>query len=181
VSLGEVTMNSASEMQKDWFEWADTFLANWKAGDAEWHATFSPNVVQVLKLATQAALSLNHDAVGAEHLLAGMLKSDSGEAAAALRRAGLTLPALRQEIEAAWDVIGQNEVKRPIPYTPRCRGIIERAQARIRGLVGVRVKVEDLLLELLAEHDGLPAQMFQRRAIDVEAIKRAITAKTQNQ
>jgi len=174
-------MSSENDTQMDWFDWAEASLANRKARDTEWHASFSPCAEQVLELATQAALSLKHDAVGAEHLLAGVLKLNSGQAAAALRRAGLTLPALREEIESALGVSEQNKVKRPIPYTPRCRGIIERAQARIRGLGGVRVEAEDLLLELLAEQDGLPAQIFRRRAIDVEAIKSAITTKTRDQ
>jgi ATP-dependent Clp protease ATP-binding subunit ClpA len=91
----------------------------------------------------------------------------------------LTLPALREEIESAWGVSEHNKVKRPIPYTPRCRGIIERTQARIRGLSGVRVEVEDLLLELLAEQGGLTAQIFRRRAIDVEAIKSATKMRDQ--
>jgi ATP-dependent Clp protease ATP-binding subunit ClpC len=167
--------------QKDWFDWAETSLANWKVCDAEWHESFSPCAEQVLKLATQAALSLKHDAVGAEHLLAGVLKFNSGHAAAALRRTGLTLPALREEIVSAWGVSQQNKVKWPIAYTPRCRGIIQRAQARVRSLGGVRVEVEDLVLELLAERDGLPAKIFRRRAIDVEAIKSAVATKALDQ
>jgi ATP-dependent Clp protease ATP-binding subunit ClpC len=174
-------MTSEKGTQKDWFDWAETSLANWKVRDAERDESFSPCAEQVLKLATQAALSLNHDAVGAEHLLAGVLKFNSGHAAAALRGTGLTLPALREEIESAWGIDEQNKIKRPIPYTPRCKGIIQRAQARVRRLGGVRVEVEDLLLELLAEKDGLPAQIFRRRAIEVEAIKSAVITKTLGQ
>ena len=164
-------MSSGSDMQKDWFDWAETFLANWKLCDAEWRRSFSAGAEQVLKLARQAALSLNHNAIGAEHLLAGVLEFNSGHAAAALRQAGLTLPALREEIESAWGASPQKKVKRPIYFTPRCKGIIQRAQARVRSLEGVRVEVDDLLLELLAEKDGLPARIFRKRAIDVEAIK----------
>jgi ATP-dependent Clp protease ATP-binding subunit ClpC len=174
-------MSSENDTQMDWFDWAESSLANRKARDTEWHASFSPCAEQVLELATQAALSLKHDAVGAEHLLAGVLKLNSGRAAAVLRRAGLTLPTLRQEIESEWGVSEQNKVERPIAYTPRCRALIERARARIRGLGGVRVEVEDLLLELLSEKDGLPAQIFRRRAIDVAAIKGAATTKAGDQ
>lgn len=174
-------MSSENEAQKDWFDWAETSLANWKAGDTEHNNSFSPRAEQVLKLATQAALSLKHDAVGAEHLLAGVLKFNSGHAHAVLAQAGLTLPALREEIESAWGVRQQSKVGRPIPYTPRCKGIIQRAQARVRSLGGVRVEVEDLLLELLAEKDGLPAQIFRRREIDVKAIKSSVTTKPRDQ
>jgi len=174
-------MSAENDTHKDWFDWAETSLANWKIREAKWHESFSPSAEQVLKLATQAALSLKHDAVGAEHLLAGVLKFNSGHAAAVLRRAGLTLAALREEIESEWGESEQNKVKRTIPYTPRCKGIIQRAEARIRGLADVRVEVEDLLLELLAEKDGLPARIFRKRAIDMEAIKSAVTMKTGDQ
>jgi ATP-dependent Clp protease ATP-binding subunit ClpC len=168
-------MSSANETQKDWFDWAETSLANWKARDAEWHGSFSPSAEQVLNFALQAALSLKHDAVGAEHLLAGILKFNSEHTATALRQAGLTLPALREEIQSARGIGQQEQVERRIPYTPRCKGIIDRAQARVGSLKGVRVEVEDLLLELLAEKDGLPAQIFRKRRIDVQAIKSAVS------
>ena len=174
-------MSSEDDVQKDWFDWAGSFLADREVRDTEWRSSFSESAQQVLELATQAALSLKHDAVGAEHLLAGVLKLNSGHAAAALRRAGLTLPSLREEIESERGVSGQNMVKRPIPYTPRCKGIIQRARARIRGLGNVRVEVEDLLLELLAEKDGLPAKIFCKRAINVEEIKSAVMTKAHEQ
>jgi ATP-dependent Clp protease ATP-binding subunit ClpC len=170
-------MSSESGRQKDWFDWAETSLANWKLPNAERHESFSAAAQQVLSFATQAALSLKHDAVGAEHLLAGLLKFDSGHAAVALREAGLTLPALREEVESARGVSEHKEPSRPIPYTPRCRGIIERAQARVRHAEGMRVEVEDLFLELLAEKDGLPAQIFRNRAIDAESMKNAVMRK----
>jgi len=174
-------MTSENYTQKDWFDWAESFVADWKVRDTEWHESFAPCAEQVLNLATQAALSLHHDAVGAEHLLAGVLKLNSGQAVAALKLAGLTLPLLREEIESERGVSGQTKVKRPIPYTPRCRGIIQRALARIRSLGDVRVEVEDLLLELLAEKDGLAAQIFRRRAINVEEINSAVTTKAREQ
>jgi ATP-dependent Clp protease ATP-binding subunit ClpC len=168
-------MSCENDTQRDWFDWAETSLANWKLRGAEGRGAFSPCAEQVLNLATQAALSLKHDAVGPEHLLAGMLKFNSGHAAFALTQSGLTLPVLREEIESEWGVCEQNKVERPIPYTPRCKGIIQRAEARVLSLGGFRVEVEDLLLELLAEKDGLPAQIFGRRAVDIEEIRSAIT------
>ena len=167
-------MSSENAIQKDWFDWAETFLAHCKVHDMERHESFSPLAGQVLELATQAAISLKHGAVGAEHLLAGVLKLNSGHTTAALKRAGLTLPSLREEIESERGLSGQKMVARPIPYTPRCKGIIQRARAKIRGLSNARVEVEDLLLELLAEKDGLPAKIFCKRAINVEEIKSTI-------
>src|ERR1044071_2341590 len=170
----QIMMSIGSETQKDWFDWAETSLANWKRREAEWHDSFSASARQVLEFARQAALSLNYGAVGAEHLLAAVLKFNSGRAAAALRQAGLTLSALREEIELECGVSEETHISRPIPYTPRCKGIIQRAQARVRGLKGVRIEVEDLFLELLAEKEGLPARIFCKRAINVEEIKNSV-------
>jgi len=169
-----------SDTQKDWFDWAEAYLAEWKARSSEWHNSLSPSAQQVLELATQAAYSLNHDAVGAEHLLAAILKLNSGSATA-LKHVGLSLPILREEIEVVRGASAHEKVNWAIGYTPRCSGIIRRAQARVRGSDDARVEIEDLLLELLAEKDGLPAQIFRRRTIDVEQIKSAITVKPPEQ
>jgi ATP-dependent Clp protease ATP-binding subunit ClpC len=165
-------MSSENETQADFFDWAESFTASSEVRDTEWHESLSPLAKQVLELATQAALSLKHDAVGAEHLLAGLLKLNYGRGTEALRRAGLTLPSLREEIESERGIRGQQDGKRPIPYTPRCKGIIQRAQASVRSLDNASVEVEDLLLELLAENDGLPAQIFRKRKIRRKPIDR---------
>ena len=174
-------MNSENDTQRDWFDWAESFLADCKVRDKKWHEQFSPQAEQVLGFAIQAALSLKHDAVGAEHLLAAVLMLNSGHGAAALKRAGLTLPSLREEIEAERGVSGQKMVAQPIPYTPRSKGIIQRALEKTRGLGNARVDVEDLLLELLAERDGLPAKIFCKRSINVVEIKSTIMTKAHEQ
>ena len=86
---------------------------------------------------------------------------------------------LKEEIETDRGVVKPKKVDGAIPYTPRCKGIIKRARARARDR-GVRVEVEDLLLELLAESEGLPARIFRKRAIDVEKIKSAITTESRH-
>jgi ATP-dependent Clp protease ATP-binding subunit ClpC len=176
-STPETAVGPGQKASKDWFDWAETYVADRKLSEAKWHNLFSPSAERVLKLAAQAAASLRHDAVGAEHLLAGVLKFNLGSAAAALKQAGLNLPVLRQEIESVLGVSEQKQIEAPIPYTARSKRIIERAQDRVRGLEGAHIEVEDLLLELLAEDEGLPAQIFRKRSIDVETIKRAVTRK----
>ncbi len=171
ISNAGQAMTSPETKQPDWFDWAESFLADGKARDTEWDESFMPNAARVMALASQAASSLNQDYVGAEHLLAGMLKLGSGAAAVALKHAGLTLPLLKEEIESARGAAGPKKVGGAIPYTSRGKDIIMRARARAQG---VRVEVEDLLVELLAEREGLPASVFRKRAIDVEKIKRAI-------
>ena len=170
-----------NDTQQDWFDWAESYLADRKVHDTKWRESFSPQAEQVLEFATQTALSLKHDSVGAEHLLAAVLKLDSGYGAAALKRAGLTLRSLLDEIESERGLSVQKMVAWPILYTPRCKGIIQRARAKIRKLGIARVDVDDLLLELLAERDGLPAKIFCKRSINVTQIKSTIITKAYEQ
>ena len=167
-------MNSESDTQRDWFDWAESFLADWKARDTEWHESFSPLAHRVLELATQAALSLQDDAVGTEHLLAGLLKLELGAASAALKDAGLSLPLLRAEIETERGGHQGRKISRPIPWTPRAKRIIQRSRKSVFASGHGCVEPEILLWELLREEEGLPARMFRKRAIDTEKIKNVI-------
>ncbi|HWA24102.1 MAG TPA: Clp protease N-terminal domain-containing protein [Lacunisphaera sp.] len=163
-------MKSSEEPPKDWFAWAEAEIADWKARAAVPDETFSPEAVRVVELAARAARSLGHNYVGAEHLLAGIMKQGSGAGVAALERAGLTLPGLREEIESGQPSVPRQSSAGSIPYTPRWKGIIQRARTCARG-AGARVEVDDLLRELLVEKEGLPADIFRRRAIDVEKLR----------
>src|SRR5690242_16512633 len=134
-------MSSEKEKQEDWFARAESFLADWKDREAGRGETFTPEAWRVLRLTTPLALKLGHKAVGAEHLLAGVLKVNSGKGAVALRQAGLTLVGLREDIEAELGLSEEDKVNRRIPYTPRCKGIVERATARVRSVRDARVDV----------------------------------------
>ncbi len=173
-------MDSKNSAPKDWFAWAASFQAEWKTREDEWNQLFSPRARKVLEFATKAARSLHHNGVGAEHLLAGILRLNSGTAAAALGRAGLTLPLLRNEIEAVWGASDKKkEPEGPIPYTPRCQRIVKRAHSRALG--DTPVEAEDLFLELLREKEGLPAKIFRKRSIDIEELRNAVTREARRQ
>jgi len=167
-------MSSENDAKEDWFDWAESFLTDRKARETEWNESFSPRAERVLELATQAALSLHHDAVGVEHLLSGLLKLNSGAAAVALKDAGLNLALLRAEIDAERGKDREREISRPIPWTPRSKGIIQRSRDAVRASGQLYVEPENLLWELLTEKEGLTARIFRKRAIDVEKIKNAI-------
>jgi ATP-dependent Clp protease ATP-binding subunit ClpC len=178
-SIGQA-MTSRDTQQEDWFAQAEAFLVDWKARDAGWAESFTPIAAQVLAEAVRAARSLNHDFVGAEHLLVGIAKCSAGAVAAALKETGISLGLLKDEITSAHSPARRTKVKAPIPYTPRCKGIIARARARADER-GSRTDAEDLLLELLAEKEGLPANIIRKRAINVDKIKRAIAAELRRQ
>lgn len=163
-------MNAPEQVENDWFDWAEAHRTDWKAQDArqrvaalEWRAAISTDTGQVLEFAQQAALSLGHDAVGAEHLLAALLKLNRGTAAQLLKDAGLSLPALRMEIETDRGLGAAR--RQDIPWTPRASGIMQRARA-VAQAESRLVEPEDILFELLGEKAGFPARLFSRRTID---------------
>ena len=81
----------------------------------------------------------------------------------------ISLVVLKEEIEIACGRVSSRKLEEPILYTPRCKGIVERARIRARERGG-RTEVEDLLLELLAEKEGIPASLIRKRAIDVDSV-----------
>lgn len=170
-------MTSEKTQQNDWFAWAESFLADSKARDCAWAESVTPDAARVLAAAASAAHALGQNYIGAEHLLAGILKFSSGVVAAALKDSGLSLAVLKEEIELARGSISRKRVEGTLSYTPRYKSIVARARDRARDR-GERIDVADLLLELLAEKEGLPATIISRRGIDVEKVKSAITRPT---
>lgn len=158
---------------KDWFGWAAAHIRDWRADEARWQEEISDEARNVLDWARQAAATLGHDSVGAEHLLAGLLKLDRGPAAEALKGAGLGLPALRAEIEADRGPGAQD--RSDLTWTPRARGILQRSldSARTKNLP---VQPEDILIEMMKEEAGLPAQVFRKQGIDPSAFRNRLEA-----
>lgn len=171
------TVASPKTPKEDWFVWAESFLADWKDREREWAESFTADAGRVLAGAAQAARSLNQDYVGAEHLLAGILKFGTGAVGAALKDAGLSLAVLKMEIESARGAVTATKARGTVSYTPRCKDIIARARLRARTR-GAQTDLADLLQELLDEKEGLPANIFRKRGIDAHKIRSAIAARS---
>jgi ATP-dependent Clp protease ATP-binding subunit ClpA len=171
---------STHEQRKDWLTWAESYLTDWKIHDAqlrkEWGKAFSPQFEKIFELAKQTAVNSRHDVVGAEHLLAALLELNRGSASDALNGAGLALPVLHAEIKEARGV-GTSD-SRDLPWTPRASWIIWRSRDHAQAAGRVQVEPEDILLGILGEDQGLPAQIFRKRGIDPEKIRSAVLAKT---
>ena len=121
---------------------------------------FTDRARRVMGLANQEAQRFNHESIGTEHILLGLIKEGSGIAANVLRNLGVDLKIVRMEIEkkvpAGHDLISMGR----LPFTPRAKKVIELAIEEARALGHNYVGTEHLLLGLVRESEGVAAQVL---------------------
>lgn len=130
-----------------------------KSGSTGGGYSFTDRVRRVLQIAREEAARLNHEYVGTEHLVLGLIQDRGGVAGAVLANLGADVDAIRQTIEA---LVKKGEAApRPgakLPYTSRAKNILELAMAEARELNHDYVGTEHLLLGALREEKGIGAQ-----------------------
>jgi ATP-dependent Clp protease ATP-binding subunit ClpC len=134
---------------------------------------FTERAQQVLVLAQEEAKRLNHNFIGTEHILLGLVREGSGIAARSLQNLSVELPRVRAEVEK---IIGKGE-KSPvqgISYTPRAKKVIELAIEEGQNLGHNYVGTEHLLLGLLREGEGIAAQVLTILGIDLKKARREV-------
>ncbi len=124
------------------------------------HDKFTERVRKVIYLAREEAARLQHDYIGTEHLLLGVIREVEGIAATVLNNLGLDLDRIRQEVENMVSASGGTMTIGEIPFTPRAKRVLELAVEEARSLGHNYVGTEHLLLGLLREHDGVAAQVL---------------------
>jgi predicted dehydrogenase len=137
-------------------------------------ANFTPRAQTVLALARKEADRFNHNFVGTEHLLLGIIKLGQGTAFRVLRNMGLELDTIRLEVEKQ---IGTGPVQQMIgniPYTPRVKKILSLAAKEAIALKHTYVGTEHILLGLLGEGDGVAARVLKNLDISVEETRKEI-------
>ena len=124
-----------------------------------------------MALANQEAQRFNHEYIGTEHVLLGLIKEGSGVGANVLRNLGVDLPKVRMEIEklvkAGPDMVTMGK----LPQTPRAKKVVEYAIEEARNLNHNYVGTEHLLLGLLREHDGVAAQVLLNLGLKLEEVR----------
>jgi ATP-dependent Clp protease ATP-binding subunit ClpC len=135
---------------------------------------FTPRAQQVLALARKEADRFNHNFVGTEHLLLGLIKLGQGVAVNVLQRMGLDLDNVRQEIEKEVRGGGEAKVSGNIPYTPRVKKVLSLAAKEAKALSHTYVGTEHILLGLLREGDGVAAKVLKNLDIDIEQCRQEI-------
>lgn len=137
-------------------------------------SNFTPRAQQVLALARKEADRLNHNFLGTEHLLLGLIKLGQGVAVNVLQKMGLDLDTVRMEVEKQVGTGPDQKMIGNIPYTPRVKKVIALAQKEAKNLNHTYVGTEHLLLGLLREGDGVAAKVLRNLDVDIEAARQEI-------
>src|SRR5881392_2890842 len=129
---------------------------------------FTPRAQQVLALARKEADRFNHNFVGTEHLLLGLIRLGQGVAVIVLQKLGVELENVRREIEKQVGTGPDRKIPYHIPYTPRVKMVLALAAKEAKALNHKYVGTEHLLLGLLREGDGVAARLLASLEVDVE-------------
>ena len=134
---------------------------------------FSPPARRAIVLAQEEARLLNHNYIGTEHILLGLLADQWGVAARALRSLDISLGAARDQVR---EMIGEgvHELSGHIPFTPRAKKVLELSLREAMRLHSEIISTEHLLLGLVAEGDGVGAQILERLGASADVVRERV-------
>ena len=134
---------------------------------------FTDRARRVIVLAQEEARMLNHNYIGTEHILLGLLREGEGVAAKALESLGISLDAVRQQVE---EIIGQGQEAPSghIPFTPRAKKVLELSLRESLQLGHNYIGTEHILLGLIREGDGVAAQVLVRLGADLNRVRHQV-------
>src|SRR6516165_2955726 len=147
------------------------------AGPASLNATmndFTPRAKEVLALALKEAKRFNHNYVGTEHLLLGLIKLGQGVAVNVLQRMGLDLERVRMEVEKHVGPHPETKMTECIPYTPRAKKVLALAGKEAEALKHSYVGTEHILLGILREGEGIAARVLRNLEVDPARVRNEI-------
>jgi hypothetical protein len=126
---------------------------------------FSDQARQAVVLAHEEARTLDHNYIGTEHILLGLLHEGDGVAAQSLEALGISLPAVRQQVE---EIIGHGNqaASGHIPFTPRAKKVLQLSRQEAANLGSGHIATEHILLGLIREDSGVAAQVLTRLGAD---------------
>jgi len=137
-------------------------------------SNFTPRAQQVLALARKEADRFNHNVIGTEHLLLGLIKLGQGVAVNVLQKMGLDLETVRMAVEKKTGTGPDQKVIGNIPYTPRVKKVLALASKEAKALNHTYVGTEHILLGLLREGDGIAALVLKDLDVDIEQTRQEI-------
>jgi ATP-dependent Clp protease ATP-binding subunit ClpC len=135
---------------------------------------FTPRAQQVLALARKEADRFNHNYVGTEHLLLGLIKLGQGVAVNVLTKLGVDLDTVRMQVEQQVGSGPDTKMVGNIPYTPRVKKVLALASKEAKALNHSYVGTEHLLLGLLREGEGVAAQVLRSLDVNLEKARNEI-------
>src|SRR5881392_2664302 len=134
---------------------------------------FTDRARRVVVLAQEEARVLNHNYIGTEHILLGLIREGEGVAAKALESLGISLDAVRQQVE---EIIGQGQQAPSghIPFTPRAKKVLELSLREALQLGHNYIGTEHILLGLIREGDGVAAQVLVKLGADLNRVRQQV-------
>ncbi|MGH2556931.1 MAG: Clp protease N-terminal domain-containing protein [Actinomycetota bacterium] len=136
---------------------------------------FTDRARRVVVLAQEEARMLNHDYIGTEHILLGLIHEAEGVAATALNSMGISLAEIRNEVES---MVGRGKAAPTghIPFTPRAKKVLELSLREALQLGHNYIGTEHILLGLIREGEGVAAQVLQKLGADLEEVRHKVVA-----
>ncbi|MBS5532554.1 hypothetical protein KH017_17330, partial [bacterium] len=134
----------------------------------------TPRARQILLLAKQEAERFNHDHIGTEHLLLGILCLNEGVAVNVLKSLGLNLAQLRLEVEKSCGIGGATQTDGPLPLTPRLKRVLMLAATEAQAMNYNFVGTEHLLLAILREGESAAARILQNLNVNLDEVRQAV-------
>jgi ATP-dependent Clp protease ATP-binding subunit ClpA len=134
---------------------------------------FTDRARRVVVLAQEEARMLNHNYIGTEHILLGLIHEGGGVAAKALKSLGITLETVRQQVE---EIIGRGQQAPPghIPFTPRAEKVLKLALREALQLGHSYIGTEHILLGLIREGEGVAAQVLVGLGADLNRVRQQV-------
>ncbi len=134
---------------------------------------FSDRARRVVVLAQEEARMLNHNYIGTEHLLLGLIQEGEGVAAKALESMGMSLEAVRSQVE---EIIGRGSSAPTghIPFTPRAKKVLELSLREALQLGHNYIGTEHILLGLIREGEGVAAQVLTKLGADLDRVRNQV-------
>ena len=131
---------------------------------------FTDRARRVVVLAQEEARMLNHNYIGTEHILLGLIHEGEGVAAKALESMGISLESVRQQVE---EIIGQGQQAPSghIPFTPRAKKVLELSLREALQLGHNYIGTEHILLGLIREGEGVAAQVLVKLGADLNKVR----------
>jgi ATP-dependent Clp protease ATP-binding subunit ClpC len=134
---------------------------------------FTDRARRVVVLAQEEARMLNHNYIGTEHILLGLIHEGEGVAAKALESMGISLDAVRAQVE---EIIGQGQQAPSghIPFTPRAKKVLELSLREALQLGPNYIGTEHILLGLIREGEGVAAQVLVKLGADLNRVRSTV-------
>ncbi|CAG7571808.1 ATP-dependent Clp protease ATP-binding subunit ClpC [Barrientosiimonas humi] len=135
---------------------------------------FTDRARRVVVLAQEEARMLNHNYIGTEHILLGLIHEGEGVAAKALESLGISLESVREQVQ---EIIGQGQQTQPgqhIPFTPRAKKVLELSLREGLQLGHSYIGTEHILLGLIREGEGVAAQVLVKLGADLSSVRQQV-------